>query len=157
MRQIYLLLRDHKPHAGAIEVCWRTQHSFAYSLEGDFVWGYFANRDKLVAWVANFNWRGLIPSGIIDIRFGAYEEVDLRAIKMHSPSLQRVMSHIGQAVYPDLGQGGNFGAADAVLPVYSTGAVMAMTLQAGAGEGSRRSRLIQERIDKLNKTAPGGS
>lgn len=163
---LYLLIRDHKAHPGALEVGWRVNLEPGYHREGDVIFAYHSSVEHMLKWAqqSSRKWHEKIPLGIIDVRDTWIPEEKLFAsvpilskLSYHmldSVSVEELGGMIASASPGDPDQGMWIARADRryIQPgVLSRRTVYNAAFGAPAGVGSVRDRLQDKVIQELNQ------
>lgn len=176
---LYLLIRDHKAHSGAIEVGWRVELLPGFSRTGDMIFAYHSSVDFMLMWARHpaRKWVEKIPLGIIDVRniiapehklFSSVPVLDrVTYYMMDSTSVGEIGDLMADHANwnstppgdPDNGMWIARDSAEKPKPPVSRRQILNAALGAPAGTGSVRDRLqaqIMERMNKLDYWAEHG-
>lgn len=143
---LYLLIRDHMAHSGAVEVGWRVDMIGGYTRGGDVMFSYHASVENMLVWARHPSrrWQDKIPIGIIDVRDTFMPEHKLFA---SVPVLDRVVYYMLDPYSMD-----EMGALAEPGDVrISRRTVLNAAFGAPAGVGSVRDRLTARVMDRMNK------
>lgn len=162
---LYLLIRDHKAHAGAVEVGWRLEAKGGYHREGDVIFAYHSSVEQMLRWAQQpaRRWQEKVPLGIVDVRDSWIPEHKLFA---SVPVLSKVTYYMLDPSFLDSGHSlpmpesepgdpeqGMWMARDKMI---TPGAISRRTVYnaafgAPAGAGSVRDRLQARFMEELNQ------